>query len=100
MKQFDLEAFKAFVAGKPAGERYNGVDPSTCALAQFGFPMVDRDDARRLGIPEEVYHDIVLSGSFGRLTRRLEPRGPPRWLLFTVFVIGPGCLIFAVTRHG
>lgn len=34
-KQFDLEAFKAFVAGKPADEEYDFTNSSRCAVAQY-----------------------------------------------------------------
>lgn len=72
-KQFDVEAFKRFVASKPADQTYNGCAPKACALAQFGFPDVGIEEARVLGLTEEQYFSIVDGPcTFGALGERLS----------------------------
>lgn len=74
--QFDLEAFKAFVAGKPAGETYDQGHAGMCALAQFGFPWAGRGNLEYQGIPFAVYEAAVYEAScdnsFGALSQRLS----------------------------
>ena len=55
---FDIEAFKAFVASKPADEKYDGCDPYECALAQFGLPCANVDS-----VPSDIFWASVFSGS-------------------------------------
>lgn len=70
-KQFDLDAFIAFVAGKPADEVYDPLHSHRCALAQFGFRDAEWGDPR---IPEGVYliaTSEVDDPTFGALHKRL-----------------------------
>jgi hypothetical protein len=73
-KQFDLQAFKEFVASKLANKAYDGFDPSHCALAQFGFPRIVSRDCPDLGIPCPVYEAAVFyrPHTFGALLDRLN----------------------------
>lgn len=75
-KQFDLEAFKAFVASKPADERYNGTLKNSCALAQFGLLGLGSVSARDAGIPSRVYTAACCSRTFGQLADRLDALDP------------------------
>lgn len=77
-EKFNLDAFKAFVASKPANERYEASDPGTCALAQFGCVNLGSVDARLAGVPDDVYAAIFrplaerhLPNTFGALSHRL-----------------------------
>lgn len=81
MKQFDLDAFKAFVASKPAGEEYDWSDTRHCALAQFGCinatasalgEYATTDDG--VVIPFAVYDAAALTSphTFGALSERLN----------------------------
>lgn len=75
-QQFDLDAFKAFVASKPASEAYPQGDPNTCALGQFGFSVSLRDN-REMGISDDVYKAAAWhfgdDRTFGALASRLDP---------------------------
>jgi len=80
-KPFDLTAFRAFVASKPAGEEYDWASPRRCALAQFGCPgaaasqfEVNAIDANGVIIPFPIYRAAALQYpfEFGELLQRLE----------------------------
>lgn len=77
-KQFDLEAFKAFVRSKPADEEYEQDSLKACALGQFGFSLW-RDEAERAGIPGPVYEAAAWNepATWGALASRLDAL-PPR----------------------
>lgn len=77
-EKFNLDAFKAFVASKPADERYEATDSKTCALAQFGYVNLGRVEARLAGVPDDVYAAIFRPlaerhrpNTFGALSHRL-----------------------------
>jgi hypothetical protein len=65
MRNFDIEAFKAFVASKPADEAYDGCDPSKCALAQFGYRSATKES-----VPADIFWAAVFNGPSSK-----KPRG-------------------------
>ncbi len=77
-KQFDLDAFKAFVASKPASLTYDTRDYSKCALGQFGFSMA-LCECQELGVPEDVYEAAAYEdpATFGALSDRLSRLSHP-----------------------
>lgn len=84
-KKFDLDAFKAFVASKPADKAYP-ITTGRCALAQFGFPGVASVNLHKYGIGTEIYHAAIWDGpiaacdadyyTFGALADRLAATNP------------------------
>jgi len=71
-KTFDRRAFVKFCRSKQPGERYEGMDASHCALAQFGISGADAFNHADLGIPYDVIAAAVVCGTFGALADRLS----------------------------
>ncbi len=77
-KQFDLDAFKAFVASKPADETYDTGSYHRCALGQFGFDVA-LCECEQHGIPEDAYRAAAYEhpSTFGALSERLSRLSRP-----------------------
>lgn len=75
---FDLEKFRAFVAGKPAEETYDACNSKACALGQFGLRGVIWPHAQAMGMSEPLYDAITCERpfTFGALLDRLNTLTP------------------------
>lgn len=67
--------FLKFCRSKPAYEAYNPSNSNSCALAQFGKPLLSHYTCTRYGVPLQVYEAAVHGKgpfTFGALAKRLE----------------------------